>query len=174
VRPFQRLRGQVHGRRRARLFRLSQAHEDDAERAVRAARELIAAVSALKAPASLQTRVGIATGLDLIGSGEARERGIVGETPNLAARLQGIAEPNMVVIAESTRKLLGNLFELDDLGAKNLKGIAGPVRVLRGRSRRHEILPPKPRHGLQLYRIKGGIYCKPRNCSQYRLETTIL
>ena len=66
---------------------------------------------------------------DLIGSGEAQERGIVGETPNLAARLQGIAEPNMVVIAEGTRKLLGNLFELEDLGAKDLKGIAGPVRA---------------------------------------------
>ena len=66
---------------------------------------------------------------DLIGSGEAQERGIVGETPNLAARLQGIAEPNMVVIAEGTRRLLGNLFELDDLGAKDLKGIAGPVRA---------------------------------------------
>ena len=81
----------------------------------------------------LQTRVGIATGLvvvgDLIGSGEAQERGIVGETPNLAARLQGIAEPNTVVIAESTRRLLGNLFELQDLGAKDLKGIAGPVRA---------------------------------------------
>ena len=81
----------------------------------------------------MQTRVGIATGLvvvgDLIGSGEAQERGIVGETPNLAARLQGIAEPNMVVIAEGTRKLLGNLFELQDLGAKDLKGIAGPVRA---------------------------------------------
>ena len=79
----------------------------------------------------LQTRVGIATGLvvvgDLIGSGDAQERGIVGETPNLAARLQGIAEPNSVVIAESTRRLVGNLFELDDLGAKDLKGIAGPV-----------------------------------------------
>ena len=66
---------------------------------------------------------------DLIGSGEAQERGIVGETPNLAARLQGIAEPNTVVIAESTRRLLGNLFELQDLGAKDLKGIAGPVRA---------------------------------------------
>ena len=66
---------------------------------------------------------------DLIGSGEAQERGIVGETPNLAARLQGIAEPNMVVIAEGTRKLLGNLFELEDLGAKELKGITGPVRA---------------------------------------------
>ena len=66
---------------------------------------------------------------DLIGSGEAQERGIVGETPNLAARLQGIAEPNMVVIAEATRRLLGNLFELQDLGAKDLKGIAGSVRA---------------------------------------------
>jgi class 3 adenylate cyclase len=112
-------------------FGYPEAHEDDAERSVRAGLELIAAVAGLKTPVSLQTRVGIATGLvvigDLIGSGEAQERGIVGETPNLAARLQGIAEPNMVVIAESTRRLLGNLFELKDLGARDLKGIAGPV-----------------------------------------------
>ena len=110
-----------------------QAHEDDAERAVRAGLELIGAVRALKSNAPLQTRVGIATGLvvvgDLIGSGEAQERGIVGETPNLAARLQGIAEPNTVVIAEATRKLLGNLFELRDLGPKDLKGITGPARA---------------------------------------------
>ena len=66
---------------------------------------------------------------DLIGSGEAQERGIVGETPNLAARLQALAEPNTVVIADSTRRLLGNLFELEDLGAKDLKGIAVPVRA---------------------------------------------
>ena len=114
-------------------FGYPQAHEDDAERAVRAGLELIAAISALKAPVSLQTRVGIATGLvvvgDLIGSGEAQERGIVGETPNLAARLQVSADPNTVVIAESTRKLLGNLFELQDLGAKDLRGIADPVRA---------------------------------------------
>ena len=114
-------------------FGYPQAHEDDAERAVRAGLELIAAMAGLKTRVALQTRVGIATGLvvvgDLIGSGEAQERGIVGETPNLAARLQGIAEPNTVVIAEGTRKLLGNLFELEDLGAKDLKGIAGPVRA---------------------------------------------
>jgi class 3 adenylate cyclase len=114
-------------------FGYPQAHEDDAERAVRAGLDLIAAVTGLKTDASLQTRVGIATGLvvvgDLIGSGEAQERGIVGETPNLAARLQGIAEPNMVVISEGTRRLLGNLFELEDLGPKDLKGIAGPVRA---------------------------------------------
>src|SRR3984885_10453704 len=114
-------------------FGYPQAHEDDAERAVRAGLETIAAVTALPSAVSLQTRVGIATGLvvvgDLIGSGSAQEQAVVGETPNLAARLQGIAEPNTAVIAESTRKLLGNLFELEDLGAKDLKGIAGPVRA---------------------------------------------
>jgi class 3 adenylate cyclase/tetratricopeptide (TPR) repeat protein len=114
-------------------FGYPQAHEDDAERAVRAGLELVAAVSALKSSVALQTRVGIATGLvvvgDLIGSGASQEQAIVGETPNLAARLQGIAEPNMVVIAEATRRLLGNLFELEDLGAKDLKGITGLVRA---------------------------------------------
>jgi class 3 adenylate cyclase/predicted ATPase len=114
-------------------FGYPQAHEDDADRAVRAGLELVAAVSAIKTSVLLQTRVGIATGLvvvgDLIGSGEAQERGIIGDTPNLSARLQGFAEPNMVVIAEGTRRLLGNLFELQDLGAKDLKGIARPVRA---------------------------------------------
>ena len=114
-------------------FGYPQAHEDDAERAVRAGLELVAAVGDLKTHATLQTRVGIATGLvvvgDLIGSGASQEQAIVGETPNLAARLQGVAEPNSVVIAESTRKLVGNLFELEDLGAQDLKGIAGPVRA---------------------------------------------
>jgi class 3 adenylate cyclase len=82
------------------------AHEDDAERAVRAGLEVIQAVGRLKSSTSLQTRVGIATGLvvvgDLVGSGDSQERGIIGETPNLAARLQGVAEPNTVMIAEST------------------------------------------------------------------------
>ena len=112
-------------------FGYPEAHEDDAERAVRAGLELIAAVAALRTLAPLQTRVGIATGLvvvgDLIQSDEALERGIVGETPNLAARLQGVAEPNTVVIADSTRRLLGRLFDLEDLGAKELKGLPGPV-----------------------------------------------
>jgi len=116
-------------------FGYPQAHEDDAERAVRGGLELVKVVGDLKTHTPLQTRVGIATGQvvvgDLIGSGEARERGIVGETPNLAARLQGVAESNSVVIAEGTRKLVGNLFELEDLGAKDLKGIAGPVRAWR-------------------------------------------
>jgi class 3 adenylate cyclase len=114
-------------------FGYPQAHEDDAERAVRAGLQLAAALGDLKTHAALQTRVGIATGLvvvgDLIGSGESQERGIVGETPNLAARLQGLAQPNSVVVAESTRKLLGNLFELEDLGARDLKGITGPLRA---------------------------------------------
>jgi class 3 adenylate cyclase/predicted ATPase len=112
-------------------FGYPQAHEDDAERAVRAGLKLVAAVSDVKTHAPLKTRVGIATGLvvvgDLIGSGASQEQAIVGETPNLAARLQGVAKPNSVVIAESTRKLVGNLFELEELGARDLKGIAGPV-----------------------------------------------
>jgi class 3 adenylate cyclase len=114
-------------------FGYPHAHEDDAERAVRAGLELVAAITGLKTHAALQTRVGIATGLvvvgDLIGSGASQEQAIVGETPNLAARLQGVAEPNSVVVAESTRKLVGNLFELEDLGAKDLKGISGRVRA---------------------------------------------
>ena len=84
----------------------------------------------MKTQAALEARVGIATGLmvvgDLIGSGAAQEQAVVGKTPNLAARLQGVAAPNMVVIAEGARKLVGDLFELEDLGAKDLKGIAGP------------------------------------------------
>ena len=114
-------------------FGYPQAHEDDAERAVRAGLELGSAVGGLKTHAALQTRVGIATRLvvvgDLIGSGASQEQAIIGETPNLAARLQGIAEPNRVVIAESTRKLVGNLFELEDLGAHDLKGVEEPVRA---------------------------------------------
>ena len=121
-------------------FGYPQAHEDDAERAVRAGLELVAAVSGLKTHPALQTRVGIATGLvvvgDLIGSGDSQEQAIVGETPNLAARLQSIAEPNSVVMRESTRKLLGDLFELEDLGAKNsrvspgLCGLGGVATIL--------------------------------------------
>ncbi|KWV52892.1 hypothetical protein AS156_09645 [Bradyrhizobium macuxiense] len=114
-------------------FGYPRAHEDDAERAVRAGLELITTVARLKTRAPQQVRVGIATGVVVVGhlipSGESEERGMVGETPNLAARLQGIAEPNMVVVAESTRRLLGSFFQLDDLGMRSLKGIAGPVRA---------------------------------------------
>jgi class 3 adenylate cyclase len=114
-------------------FGYPRAHEDDAERAVQAGLALIEAVGGLKTPEPLQTRVGIATGLvvvgDLIGSGEAQERGVVGETPNLAARLQALAEPNAVVIALSTRRLLGDLFEYRNLGAVEVKGFAEPVQA---------------------------------------------
>ena len=109
-------------------FGYPQAHEHDAERAVQAGLAIVEAAPKLVTAAGspLHVRVGIATGLvvvgDLIGSGEAQERGVVGETPNLAARLQGIAEPDMVVIAEGTRRLLGNLFELQDLGAEGPQG----------------------------------------------------
>jgi predicted ATPase/class 3 adenylate cyclase len=114
-------------------FGYPQAHEDDAERAVRAGLALVEAVGKLRAQEPFLVRIGIATGLvvvgDLVGIGEAQERGVVGETPNLAARLQGIAAPNTVVIAEGTRRLIGNLFEVEDLGDRDLKGIAGPARA---------------------------------------------
>src|SRR6202008_4116743 len=97
-------------------FGYPHAHEDDAERAVRAGLALIEGIGKLRIQEPLPVRIGVATGLVgvgyLVGAGEAQERGVVGETPNLAARLQGIAEPNTVVIAEGTRRLLGNLFEL--------------------------------------------------------------
>jgi class 3 adenylate cyclase/predicted ATPase len=111
------------------------ADEHDAEHAVQAGLALVEAVPKLTTAAGipLQVRVGIATGLvvvgDLIGEGSAQEQSVVGETPNLAARLQILAEPDAVVIADSTRRLLGNLFELQDLGASDLKGLPGPVRA---------------------------------------------
>jgi class 3 adenylate cyclase len=114
-------------------FGYPQAHEDDVERAVRAGLELIQAVGGLKSRTSLQTRVGIATGLvivgDLIGSGEAQERGIVGETPNLAARLQAGATPGSIAIDPTTRRLLGGLFEFRDLGAIEAKGFDNRVQA---------------------------------------------
>jgi class 3 adenylate cyclase/tetratricopeptide (TPR) repeat protein len=121
-------------------FGYPRADEHDAERAVRAGLRLAEAVAALDTAAgeALQVRVGIATGLvvvgDLIGEGEARERGVVGETPNLAARLQALAEPGTVVIAPSTRRLTGGLFDYEHLGAIEIKGFSEPVvasRVLR-------------------------------------------
>jgi class 3 adenylate cyclase len=113
-------------------FGYPQAHEDDAERAVRAGLDVIQAVGRLDVEAAaLHARVGIATGLvvvgDLIGEGSAQEQSVVGETPNLAARLQALAEPDAVVIAAGTRRLVGDLFEYRDLDAVELKGIAGPV-----------------------------------------------
>jgi class 3 adenylate cyclase/predicted ATPase len=113
-------------------FGYPQAHEDDAERAVRAGLGVIDAVGRLDVKSvKLQTRIGIATGLvvvgDLIGEGSAQEQSVVGETPNLAARLQALADPDNVVIAAGTRRLVGDLFEYRDLGTVEVKGIARPV-----------------------------------------------
>jgi predicted ATPase/class 3 adenylate cyclase len=116
-------------------FGYPRAHEDEAERAVRAGLGVIDAVGRLDVKSvKLQARVGIATGLvvvgDLIGEGSAQEQSVVGETPNLAARLQALAEPDTVVIAAGTRRLVGDLFEYRDLGAIEVKGIAAPVPAL--------------------------------------------
>jgi hypothetical protein len=114
-------------------FGYPQAHEDDAERAVRAGMALIAAVNALKTRVPLQARVGIATGLvvvgDLIGSGAAQEQAVVGETPNLAARLQAGAAPDSIAIDQTTHRLLGGLFEYRDLGGIDAKGFANRVQA---------------------------------------------
>jgi class 3 adenylate cyclase len=118
-------------------FGYPRADEHDAERAVRAGLALVEAVAELDAAAGarLQARVGIATGLvvvgDLIGRGAAQEQAVVGETPNLAARLQALAAPGTVVIAPSTRRLTGGLFDYEDLGAVEIKGLAAPVAVWR-------------------------------------------
>ena len=114
-------------------FGWPQANEDDAERAVRAGLAMIDAVRQTSSPdgTPLSTHVGIATGVvvvgDLIGSGATQEAAVVGETPNLAARLQGLAEPNQLVLPKETQSLLGNIFELEPMGAHSFKGIAKPV-----------------------------------------------
>jgi class 3 adenylate cyclase len=131
-------------------FGYPRADEHDAERAVRAGLALVEAVAGLDTAAGvlLQLRVGIATGLvvvgDLIGQGAAQEQAVVGETPNLAARLQALAEPGAVVIAPSTRRLIGGLFDYEDLGAFEIKGLAAPssprgycARALPGAGSRH-------------------------------------
>ena len=116
-------------------FGYPQAHEDDAERAVRAGLAVIEAVGRLPARQDLRVRLGIATGLavvgDLLGEGAAQERGVVGETPNLAARLQALAAPNTLVIGEATRRQVGGLFELADLGPQALAGFAEPQSAWR-------------------------------------------
>ena len=117
-------------------FGYPRAHEDDAERAVRAGLSSIDAVGRLDVKsAKLQARVGIATGLvvvgDLIGEGSAQEQSVVGETPNLAARLQALATPASLVIAASTRQQIGELFDLEDLGPQQLAGFAEPQRAWR-------------------------------------------
>ncbi len=116
-------------------FGYPRALEDDAERAVLAGLQIAENAKELRSPTGerLYVRVGVATGVvvvgDLVGSGESSERGVVGDTPNLAARLQSLAEPDQVVISEDTRRLIGDLFELEDLGARELKGVAGLTRA---------------------------------------------
>jgi class 3 adenylate cyclase/ABC-type transport system involved in cytochrome c biogenesis ATPase subunit len=116
-------------------FGYPRAHEDDAERAVRAGLEIEVAVSSLatRGTEPLAVRIGIATGLvvvgDLVGEGSAQEQAVVGETPNLAARLQALAEPGQIVLAGATRRLVGDLFRLTDLGRQVAKGFAAPVEA---------------------------------------------
>jgi class 3 adenylate cyclase len=116
-------------------FGYPEAHEDDAERAVRAGLAVIDAVGRLDTPEPLNVRLGIATGLvvvgDLIGAGAAQERGVVGETPNLAARLQALARPSTLVIADSTRRQIGALFDIEDLGPQALAGFGEPQHAWR-------------------------------------------
>jgi class 3 adenylate cyclase/tetratricopeptide (TPR) repeat protein len=116
-------------------FGFPRAHEDDAERAVRAGLEIACVVGMLETPAreKLSVRIGIATGLvvvgDLVGHGTAQEQAVVGDTPNLAARLQALAEPDSVVVSAATRRLLGDRFTLRDLGRHTVKGLAEPVEA---------------------------------------------
>jgi class 3 adenylate cyclase len=116
-------------------FGYPQAHEDDAERAVRAGLAVIEAVARLELPERLAVRIGVATGVvvvgELIGEGAAQERGVVGETPNLAARLQAVAELNSLVVADTTRRQIGALFEVEDLGTQRLAGFADPQHAWR-------------------------------------------
>ena len=118
-------------------FGYPQAHEDDAECAVRAGLDLVAKVGQLLLPSNepLQIRVGIATGLvvvgETIGEGSSREQAVVGETPNLASRLQSLAPPNTVVVAANTRRLLGDVFVCEYLGSYELKGISEPAKAWR-------------------------------------------
>ena len=111
-------------------FGYPEAHEDDAERAARAGLAVIDAIGRLATLEPLNVRIGIATGLvvvgDLVGAGAAQERGVVGETPNLAARLQSLARPGTLIVADGTRRQIGTLFEIEDLGPQPLAGFAEP------------------------------------------------
>jgi class 3 adenylate cyclase/predicted ATPase len=116
-------------------FGYPEAHEDDVERAVRASLAVVEAVGRMPTQEALQVRIGLATGLavvgDLIGSGAAQEQSVIGETPNLAARLQALAGPNEIMIPENTRRLVGNLFEYESLGDVEVKGLRVPVAAFR-------------------------------------------
>jgi class 3 adenylate cyclase/predicted ATPase len=142
-------------------FGWPQAHEDEAERAVRAGLALTEAVGNVVAPAGkpLAARVGIATGLvmvgELIGEGAAKEQTVVGETPNLAARLQALAPPGSVVISQATRRLVGGLFELTDLGPRRIKGFAEPLTAFRVEGEGHAEGRFEALHGEHLTPLVG-------------------
>ncbi|HEY2227247.1 MAG TPA: AAA family ATPase, partial [Xanthobacteraceae bacterium] len=141
-------------------FGWPRTHEDEAERAARAGLAIVAAVAKLTGgDEPLKCRVGIATGLvvvgELIGEGAAQEETVVGQTPNLAARLQVAAEPGMVIIAEATRRLLGKVFEIVDLGPQTLKGIAAPVPTFAVRGERSSESRFAARSGEKLLPIVG-------------------
>jgi class 3 adenylate cyclase/tetratricopeptide (TPR) repeat protein len=142
-------------------FGYPQAHEDDSERAIRAGLSLARGIGQLNKAGGepLNVRVGIATGLvvvgELIGSGEAQERGVAGETPNLAARLQSLAEPGAVIIADGTRRLVGDLFELSELAPSALKGFAEPVRAWRVLGEGHAETRFEALHGTRLTPLVG-------------------
>jgi class 3 adenylate cyclase/tetratricopeptide (TPR) repeat protein len=142
-------------------FGYPQAHEDDAERAVRAGLELVKRIGKLNTAVGepLNARIGIATGLvvvgDLIGSGESQERGIAGETPNLAARLQERAEAGAVVLSDATRRLLGDLFELTKLTPSALKGFPEPVQAWRALGEGHAESRFAALHGTRLTPLIG-------------------
>jgi len=116
-------------------FGFPRAHEDDAARAIHAGLEIAAVVAGLQTPAreNLAARIGVATGLvvvgDIVGQGAAQEQAVVGDTPNLAARLQGLADAGGVVISQATRRLVGDGFRLKDLGRHAVKGLAEPVEA---------------------------------------------
>lgn len=118
-------------------FGFPRAFEDAAERAVRAGIGILSEVGAIEAPdgTRVQARIGIATGLvvvgEIIGTGMAQERTIVGETPNLAARLQALAGPDCIIISESTQRLLRGLFEVTHTGEHELKGFSRPLPAWR-------------------------------------------
>src|SRR5258707_8128333 len=153
------------------------AHEDDAERTVRAGLDIIAAVARLETRAAepLAVRIGIATGVVVVGEGELREHAVVGDTPNLAARLQALAEPGTIVVAASTRRLLGDLFRLCDLGSHEVKGIAEPVarcKVHGGKSS-----GPRTPEGLERSRRanwKHGHFSREAKAERSRLRAAIL
>jgi class 3 adenylate cyclase/tetratricopeptide (TPR) repeat protein len=142
-------------------FGYPQAHEDDAERAVRAGLELVKSIGQLHTAVGepLNARIGIATGLvvvgDLIGSGESQDRGIAGETPNLAARLQERAEAGAVVLSDGTRRLLGDLFELTKLTPSALKGFTEPVQAWRAVGEGHAESRFEALHGTRLTPLVG-------------------